>query len=188
VHAVVGDFEHHLGAIPRSGRRLVAFLGSTIGNFPPAQRKEFLASLAATMSPGDSLLLGTDLVKDVARLEAAYADRRGVTAEFNLNVLAVVNRELAADFDLARFEHRSFFDVDEERIEMRLRSTADQVVTVGELGLELEFAEGDEIRTELSHKFRRQGVADELAGAGLELAGWWTDPAEDFALSLAVAR
>jgi L-histidine N-alpha-methyltransferase len=184
VHAVVGDFERHLGTIPREGRRCVAFLGSTIGNFGPAERKQFLADLADNLRPGDSLLLGTDLVKDVDRLEAAYNDSQGVTAAFNRNVLTVVNRQLTADFAVDRYEHVAFFDPDEEWIEMRLRSVTDQSVTIGELGLSVSFAAGEEVRTEISAKFRREGVAAELASAGLRLDRWLTDPAGDFALSL----
>lgn len=184
VHAVVGDFEHHLGALPVLGRRMVAFLGSTIGNFAPAERKEFFADLTSTMRPGDSLLLGTDLVKDVDRLERAYDDRRGVTAEFNKNVLLVVNRELDADFDVDAFEHVALFDRDEEWIEMRLRSTDDQRVRVAALDLEAEFAAGEEMRTEISAKFRRGGVEAELASVGLRVDRWMVDPNDDFALSL----
>jgi len=186
VHAVVGDFERHLGDLPVGGTRLVAFLGGTIGNFAPAERKRFLADLADGMRPGDHFLLGTDLVKDVGRLEAAYDDALGVTAEFNLNVLAVVNRELGADFDLEQFEHVARFDGDEEWIEMRLRSRRDQHVEVRGLELGVDFAEGEEMRTEISAKFRRERVEAELAGAGLRLERWMTDPAGDFALSLSV--
>ena len=186
VHAVVGDFERHLDAIPVEGRRMVAFLGSTIGNFAPAERKQFLTDVTSTMRSGDSLLLGTDLVKDVARLEAAYDDEAGITAAFNLNVLRVVNRELDADFDLGAFRHRAFFDRDEEWIEMRLVSERDQSVRIGGLDLEVAFAQGEELRTEISAKFRRDRVAAELADVGLRLDQWWTDPAGDFALSLAV--
>jgi L-histidine N-alpha-methyltransferase len=186
VHAVCGDFERHLGELPGGGRRLVAFLGGTIGNLAPAERKRFLADLADGLAPGDHLLLGTDLVKDVDRLEAAYDDAQGVTAEFNLNVLRVVNRELDADFDLDAFEHVALFDRDEEWIEMRLRSLVDQRVVVGDLGLTVDFAEGEEMRTEISAKFRRAGVEAELAGAGLRLVRWMTDPDGDFALSLSV--
>lgn len=185
VHAVVGDFERHLGEIPQEGRRLVAFLGSTIGNFAPHERKQFLGELADNLRPGDSLLLGTDLVKDVDRLEAAYNDSLGVTAEFNLNVLRVVNRELDANFAVDRFEHHAFFDRDEEWIEMRLRSLDDQVVRVGDLDLEVAFAAGEELRTEISAKFRRAKVEAELSSAGLRLDRWLTDPHDDFALSLA---
>jgi L-histidine N-alpha-methyltransferase len=186
VHGVVGDFEQHLSSLPRGGRRMIAFLGGTIGNFLPAERKRFLADVADVMDSGDSLLLGTDLVKAVDRLELAYDDPQGVTAEFNLNVLRVVNRELRADFDLDGFEHVSFFDTDNEWIEMRLRSRADQPVRVDALDIDVDFAEGEEMRTEISAKFRRDGVTAELAAAGLRLERWMTDPADDFALSLAL--
>lgn len=186
VHAVVGDFDQHLGSIPVEGRRMIAFLGSTIGNFAPAERKHFLTEVTSTMRPGDSLLLGTDLVKDVDRLEAAYDDSAGVTAEFNRNVLRVVNRELDADFDVEAFTHRAFFDVDEEWIEMRLVSGRDQLVHIRALDLEVAFAEGEELRTEISAKFRREGIEAELAGVGLRLDQWLTDPAGDFALSLSL--
>ena len=185
VHAVVGDFEKHLHEIPQEGRRMVAFLGSTIGNFGPAERKQFLSELAENLRPGDSLLLGTDLVKDVTRLEAAYNDALGVTAAFNLNLLTVVNRELDANFHIDRFEHHAFFDRDEEWIEMRLRSLVDQTVTIDALGLEVDFGAGEELRSEISAKFRREKVEAELASAGLRLDQWMTDPNHDFALSLA---
>jgi L-histidine N-alpha-methyltransferase len=185
VHAVVGDFERHLPEVPDGGRRLVAFLGGTIGNLAPDARSAFLAEIAAGLGPDDALLLGTDLVKDVGRLEAAYDDVAGVTAEFNRNVLHVVNRELDADFVPASFEHVARFDPTHEWIEMRLRATAPMVVRVRALDLTVEFAEGEEMRTEISAKFRREGVEAELAAAGLRLAAWWTDPAGDFALSLA---
>jgi L-histidine N-alpha-methyltransferase len=184
VHAVVGDFEHHLGSIPGGGRRLVAFLGGTIGNLEPAARKGFLAAVAEGMEPGDTFLLGTDLVKDVDRLVAAYDDARGVTAEFNRNVLRVVNRELGADFDVDRFAHVARWNADEEWIEMWLRSERDQRVTIPSLDLTVDFAAGEEMRTEISAKFRRERVESELAGAGLTLAEWWTDANGDFALSL----
>jgi L-histidine N-alpha-methyltransferase len=184
VHAVVGDFERHLSHIPQEGRRLVAFLGSTIGNFAPAERKQFLSEVAENLRPGDALLLGTDLVKDVTRLEAAYNDSLGVTAAFNLNVLTVVNRELGADFAVDRFEHVAFFDRAEEWIEMRLRSLDEQHVRVDALDLDITFAAGEEMRTEISAKFRREKVAAELASAGLRLDQWMTDPQDDFALSL----
>ena len=184
VHAVVGDFERHLDRLPRGGRRMVAFLGSTIGNLTPEPRATFLRDLAATLSPGDTFLLGTDLVKDPARLEAAYDDDAGVTAAFNGNVLSVVNRELDADFDPDRFEHVARWVPEDEWIEMRLRSTAAQRVALGRLDLAVEFAAGEEMRTEVSAKFRRERVEAELAAAGLALTRWWTDPAGDFALSL----
>jgi L-histidine N-alpha-methyltransferase len=188
VDAVVGDFTRHLGELPRGGRRLVAFLGSTIGNLEPAPRAEFLASVAATLGPGDAFLLGTDLVKDPTRLVRAYDDAEGVTAEFNRNVLAVLDRELKADFDPQAFDHVALWDAEQEWIEMRLRSRTDQVVTIAALDLQLPFAAGEDVRTEVSAKFRRDGVAAELAAAGLELAHWWTDDAGDFALSLSLPR
>ncbi len=188
VHAVVGDFEHHLWSIPGEGRRLIAFLGGTIGNLYPEARKKFLAEIAGTMNDGDTLLLGTDLVKDEARLHAAYNDARGVTAAFNKNVLTVLNRELHADFDLDAFEHLARWDAHNEWIEMALRSVREQDVHVAELGVRARFAAGEEMRTEISAKFRRRGVEDELDAAGLDLLHWWTDERGDFALSLALKR
>jgi len=184
IHAIVGDFEHHLRRIPVEGQRVIAFLGGTIGNLFPSQRAQFLADLYGDMRAGDALLLGTDLVKDIDRLEAAYDDRRGVTAEFNRNVLRVVNRRLGADFDLEHFTHVARFDKDNEWIEMVLRSELDQVVHVPALELTVPFAAGEEMRTEISSKFRRAGVESELAAAGLRLGEWWTDSRGDFALSL----
>ncbi|CDO28981.1 L-histidine N(alpha)-methyltransferase [Mycolicibacterium porcinum] len=186
IDAVCGDFEEHLGKIPAVGRRLVAFLGSTIGNLTPGPRAEFLSSLAQTLQPGDSLLLGTDLVKDAGRLVRAYDDSAGVTAAFNRNVLSVVNRELDADFDLDAFEHVAKWNADEERIEMWLRAGAPQQVRVAALDLDVAFVAGEEMLTEVSCKFRAAGVADELAKAGLRQTHWWTDEAGDFGLSLAV--
>jgi L-histidine N-alpha-methyltransferase len=186
VHAVAGDFERHLDRIPDGGRRLVAFLGGTIGNLLPEARARFLAEIADGIGPDDALLLGTDLVKDPARLVAAYDDAAGVTAEFNRNVLHVLNRELGADFDPTHFEHLARFDTDNEWIEMRLRSTDDQRVNVAALDLVVPFAAGEEMRTEVSSKFRRERVARELSAAGLRMIEWWTDPAGDFALSLSV--
>ena len=184
VHAVVGDFERHLDRLPKGGTRLVAFLGSTIGNLDPDGRARFYRSIAAGLAPDDALLLGTDLVKDPRRLEAAYDDSAGVTAAFNRNVLAVLNRELAADFAPERFAHIARWNPAEEWIEMRLRSQGAQTVRVQELDLRVEFADGEEMRTEISAKFRREGVEAELAAAGLAVAAWWTDPGGDFALSL----
>jgi len=184
IDAVCGDFEKHLGKIPRIGRRLVAFLGSTIGNLTPGPRADFLSALADTLQPGDSLLLGTDLVKDVGRLVRAYDDSAGVTAKFNRNVLAVVNRELDADFDLDAFEHVARWNSDEERIEMWLRASSAQRVRIAALDLDVDFAAGEEMLTEVSCKFRPDGVEAELAAAGLRRTHWWTDPAGDFGLSL----
>jgi L-histidine N-alpha-methyltransferase len=186
IRAVCGDFEEHLTEIPEGGRRLFVFLGSTIGNLTPGPRTEFLAALSAQMRPGDSLLLGTDLVKDTERLVRAYDDAAGVTATFNRNVLAVVNRELDADFDLDAFDHVARWNADEERIEMWLRASTPQRVRIGGLDLDVDFAAGEEMLTEVSCKFRADAVADELAAAGLRLTNWWTDQAGDFGLSLAV--
>ncbi len=186
IDAVCGDFEEHLGKIPGGGRRLFVFLGSTIGNLTPGPRAEFLSALADTMQPGDSLLLGTDLVKDVDRLVRAYDDGAGVTARFNRNVLSVVNRELDADFDPAGFAHVARWNAGEERIEMRLRAVGPQRVHIGALDLDVDFTAGEELLTEVSCKFRSSRVADELAGAGLRRTHWWTDQAGDFGLSLSV--
>ncbi len=186
IDAVCGDFEEHLGTIPRIGRRLVAFLGSTIGNLTPGPRAEFLASVSEMMQPGDALLLGTDLVKDTDRLVRAYDDSAGVTARFNRNVLTVINRELGADFDADAFEHVAVWNADEERIEMWLKSVRAQRVRITELELDVDFAEGEQMLTEVSCKFRPAGVAAELAAAGLRRTHWWTDEAGDFGLSLSV--
>ena len=188
IDAVCGDFEEHLGKIPKAGTRLIAFLGSTIGNLTPAPRAAFLAALADTMEPGDTLLLGTDLVKDTGRLVRAYDDAAGVTAQFNRNVLAVVNRELGADFNLDAFEHVAKWNADEERIEMWLRTGDPQQVRIGALDMTVEFAAGEEMLTEVSCKFRPEGVEAELAAAGLRRTHWWTDAAGDFGLSLAELR
>ena len=184
VHALVGDFEHHLPLLPAGGRRLFAFLGGTIGNLLPDQRAGFLQTLAAGMASGDALLLGTDLVKDPERLVRAYDDAAGVTAEFNRNVLHVLARELGADVDPDAFAHVAVWDAEQEWIEMRLRAVRPQVVSV--LDLEVHFAEGEHLRTEISAKFRRPGVEQELGAAGLQLLRWWTDPDGDYALSLAL--
>ncbi|MGV0655497.1 L-histidine N(alpha)-methyltransferase [Mycolicibacterium thermoresistibile] len=186
IDAVCGDFEQHLDKIPRGGRRLVVFLGSTIGNLTAAPRARFLADLAATLKPGDSLLLGTDLIKDADRLVRAYDDSAGVTAEFNRNVLAVINRELDADFDLTAFEHVARWNAGQSRIEMWLRAATAQRVRVRALGLTVEFGAGEEMLTEVSCKFHPDRVGEELAAAGLRRSHWWTDPDGDFGLSLAV--
>ncbi len=189
VRAVVSDFEERLG-FPADGEapapRLVAFLGSTIGNLEPAQRAAFLARIRIQLRPGDFFLLGTDLVKDPATLVAAYDDASGVTADFNKNVLAVLNAELGADFDLDAFEHVAVWDAGAEWIEMRLRSAMAQTVRMRAIGLTADFADGEEMRTEVSAKFRRAGVAAELAAAGFAMRSWWTDAAVQFGLSLSV--
>jgi len=185
VHGIVGDFLADLDAIPTGTRRMIAFLGGTIGNFAPPERAAFLADLVAVMHPGDSVLLGTDLVKDRARLIAAYDDGAGVTASFNRNVLTMLNRELGSDFAVEEFEHVAVWDESNAWIEMRLRATGPQRVLVRDLDLTVEFAEGEEMHTEISAKFTKARVLDELEQAGLSLRGWWTDSRGDYALSLA---
>jgi L-histidine Nalpha-methyltransferase len=184
VHGVVGDFEHHLVWLPEGRRRLFAFLGSSIGNLTGEQRAQFLDTLHGLLGTGEALLLGADLVKDPAQLELAYNDSRGITAEFNRNVLSVINRELGGDFDPGRFTHVARWDAENEWIEMLLRSEVDQRVRVAAVELEVDFAAGEELRTEISDKFRRSGLETELGSAGFELAHWWEDPDGDFALSL----
>jgi L-histidine Nalpha-methyltransferase len=181
----VGDFEHDLGVIPRAGRRMIAFLGSTIGNLEPAARAQLLRQVRAALQAGDTFLLGTDLVKDTGRLLRAYNDAAGVTAEFNRNVLRVINKELSADFDVDEFEHVAIWDPSCQWIEMRLRNARPQTVRVADLDLTVSFAAGEEIRTEISAKFRPEQVRTELAEAGLDPVQSWTDDNGDFALTLA---
>jgi L-histidine N-alpha-methyltransferase len=186
VHGLIGDFERHLDRVPpASGPRIVVFLGGTLGNFAPGSRRRFLRTLGDLLGPDDCLLLGTDLVKDRAVLEAAYNDSAGVTAEFNRNLLTVLNRELLGDFAIERFQHIAFFDERNEWIEMRLRADGDQHVELAALGLSVHFADGEELRTEISAKFTRERLSGDLAAAGLVLDGWHTDEREWFALSLA---
>jgi L-histidine N-alpha-methyltransferase len=187
LHGIVGDFERHLGEIPppEPGRpRVLAFLGGTIGNFLPGTRRKFLRSLGRQLRPEDRILLGTDLVKDPAVLEAAYNDSAGVTAAFNRNVLAVMNRELDADFDLEAFEHVAFYDREQEWIEMRLRAVRPMDVHIAKLGLDVHFAAREELRTEISAKFTRERLEADLRAAGLVLDQFLTDDDELFALSL----
>ena len=189
VHAVVGDFHEHLDGIPEvDAPRLVAFLGSTIGNFEPDQRARFLGEVTALLTPSDRFLLATDLAKPADRLVAAYDDAAGVTAAFNLNLLAVLNRELGADFDVDRFRHVAVWDEERSRIEMRLAATEAMTVKVPEIDLVAEFAAGEEMRTEISTKFTADRVADELAAAGMQVEGRWTDPAGDYLVTLARRR
>jgi L-histidine Nalpha-methyltransferase len=187
VTAVVSDIEQHLGlSRDGGGARLVAFLGGTIGNLLPDQRTAFFRSLRSRLRPGDSFLLGTDLVKDPAVLVAAYDDPAGVSAAFNKNILSVLNAELGADFDPDAFAHVVLWDPRGEWIEVRLRSLKRQTVTLPEIDLVVVFAEGEEMQTELSAKFRRAGIGAELAAAGLALRSWWTDDGGQFGLSLSV--
>lgn len=188
VHALVADFTRGL-ALPESpGPRLVVFLGGTLGNLLPDERARFLRSVRSLLSPGDGLLLGTDLVKDERTLVAAYDDAAGVTAAFNKNVLTVMNRELGADFQLGDFDHVALWDDVRERIEMRLRARRALTVKIPEVDLVVPFEAGEELRTEVSAKFREEGVRGELAAAGLRLDQWWTDAEGRFALSLATAH
>lgn len=184
IHALVADFTAGIELPVTPGPRLVAFLGGTIGNLLPDERARFLASVRALLAPGDTFLLGTDLVKDPAVLVRAYDDAAGVTADFNKNVLRVLARELDADADPDDFDHVALWDPDREWIEMRLRARSALTVKFPELGIAVPFDAGEEVRTEVSAKFRREGVRDELAAAGLRLTHWWTDRAGRFALSL----
>jgi L-histidine N-alpha-methyltransferase len=190
VDGVVADFERHLDSVPErdGGPRLVALLGGTIGNFPPGSRRRLLRSIRKLLGSEDRLLLGTDLVKDAATLEAAYDDSAGITAEFNRNVLHVINRELDADFDPESFDHVAFFDTRHEWIEMRLRAREAQSVQISGLGMQVEFEPGEEVRTEISAKFTRRRLESDFQAAGLALDRWYTDPQERFALSVAAAR
>ncbi|MFJ8844836.1 L-histidine N(alpha)-methyltransferase [Streptomyces cyaneofuscatus] len=187
VHALIADFTGGLALPGTPGPRLVAFLGGTIGNLLPEERAGFLHSVRSLLSPGDALLLGTDLVKDEETLVAAYDDASGVTAAFNKNVLNVVNRELGADFPLEDFEHVAVWNPEKRWIEMRLRARRALNVKIRELDLVVPFEAGEELRTEVSAKFRQEDVREELAAAGLQLTQWWTDAAGRFALSLATA-
>ncbi|MFF9408283.1 L-histidine N(alpha)-methyltransferase [Streptomyces anandii] len=188
VHALIADFTAGLTLPDAPGPRLLAFLGGTIGNLLPGERAAFLERVRGLLSPGDALLLGTDLVKDEDVLVRAYDDAAGVTAAFNKNVLAVVNRELGADFEPDAFDHVALWDAGNEWIEMRLRSRVAQTVKVPALDLAVDFAAGEELRTEVSAKFRQEGVSRELRAAGLEPAHWWTDGEGRFALSLSEVR
>ncbi|MGW4444462.1 L-histidine N(alpha)-methyltransferase [Streptomyces sp. NPDC004682] len=188
VHALIADFTAPLELPETPGPRLVAFLGGTIGNLLPEERAEFLSAVRGLLAPGDALLLGTDLVKDERVLRLAYDDVAGITAAFNKNVLSVLDRELGADFDLDAFDHVAVWDARHEWIEMRLRSRTAQTVKLPGVNMVVDFAAGEDLRTEVSAKFRPEGITAELAAAGLELTHWWTDAKERFALSLSVAR
>jgi L-histidine N-alpha-methyltransferase len=185
VHGVIGDFERHLDRVPpATGPRIVAFLGGTIGNFPPGSRRRFLRKIGRLLGPEDHLLMGTDLVKDPRLLEAAYDDAQGITAEFNRNVLRVLNRELQADFDPYDFDHVALFDPEHEWIEMRLRARRELTVVVRGLDLPVHFDAGEELRTEISAKFTPERLEGDLSAAGLELVRWLTDADGQFALTL----
>ncbi len=186
LRGVVGDFMHHLELVGPGEDRLFIFLAGTIGNLHPAEVPAFLAMVRRELGPGDAFLVGVDLVKDVARLEAAYNDAAGVTAEFNRNLLSVLNARLGSDFDPKAFEHVAFWVAERSWIEMRLRATRTMRVDLGRAGLVMELARGDEIRTEISCKYTRESWQARLEGTGLTLEHWFTDPEQLFALALLV--
>jgi L-histidine N-alpha-methyltransferase len=190
VHGVIGDFERHLARVPASdgAPRIVALLGGTISNFPPGTRRRLLRDIGALLRPEDHLLLGAELVKDPTRIEAAYNDGRGLTAEFNRNVLRVINRELAADFSPDAFDYVAFFDRRQEWVEMRLRARPPCTVLIEDIGLRVDFAAGEELRTEISAKFTHSRVEADLTAARLLLDRWYTDREGRFAVSLATRR
>ncbi len=185
VHAIIGEFVQHLDCIPHGKKRLMIFLGGTIGNFTPIYAQRFLTSVADAMDEGEFFLLGIDLIKDPARIEAAYNDAQGVTAEFNRNILRVLNKTVDADFDPDGFEHRAFYDPNHHRIEMQLVALHEQQARLATLGTLLLFEKGDVIRTEISVKYDRERVADLLDGTGLDLVDWFTDAEQLFGLALA---
>ncbi|QBJ97616.1 L-histidine N(alpha)-methyltransferase [Rhodococcus sp. ABRD24] len=182
VHGVVGDFTDSLHHLPRGGRRMIAFLGGTLGNLVPDERREFLSEIADVTRPGEYLLLGVALVTDPAVLVRAYDDAAGVTAQFDLNVLSVLNKQLGADFDLDRFRHVAVWDPVHEWIEMRLEATTEMMVRVADLGITVPFAAGEQIRTEISAKFRLDGIRAELDAAGFGDMQSWTDEEDRFAV------
>ncbi len=187
VHGVIGDFERHLDHLPESdgAPRIVALLGGTIGNFPPGTRRTLLRKMSSLLGPDDHVLLGTDLVKDPGVIEAAYDDPEGVTAEFNRNVLHVINRELGANFVAEQFEHVAFFDQKHQWVEMRLRALEACSVEIDELGMSVEFQAGEELRTEISAKFTPERLEADYRAAGLAMEHWYSDDDQLFALSLA---
>lgn len=185
VRGVVGDFTEHLDLLPGGQPRLVAFLGGTIGNFLPVDRAKFLSSVRDVLEPGEWLLLGTDLVKDRETLERAYDDAAGVTADFNRNVLRVINERLGADFPVGDFVHESYWDSESEWVEMRLRAAKETLVHIPGADLEVRFDEGEYVRTEISAKFRPEGIAAELAAAGFAVERWWADSESRYGVTLA---
>lgn len=189
IHGVVGDFEQDLERLKHNGRRrLVVFFGGTLGNLDRGQRRAFLGRMRGLLEPEDRLLIGTDLVKDEATLEAAYNDAAGVTAEFNRNVLRVINTNLDGDLDPARFDHVARYHEGKQRIEMRLRSREPQTARIDALDMDVNFDRGEDILTEISCKFTREGLTREYAAVGLELESWHTDARNRFALSLTAPR
>ena len=189
LHGVIGDFERHLGLVPPAeGKRLVLFIGSTIGNLEPKERVELLGEIRKMLSTGDCLLLGMDLVKDIAVLEAAYNDAAGVTAAFDLNILKVINNALHADFNVAEFRHRAHYNRDLDRIEMHLYANSPQTVHIADLDMTVEIARDESIWTESSHKFTEATVTAMIQDAGLTMDAWYTDPLRYFGIALATAQ
>ena len=188
LHGVIGDFERHLGLVPPAvGRRLVLFLGSTLGNLEQPEQRAMLSEVRKLLAPGDSLLLGIDLVKDVTVLEAAYNDDAGVTAAFSRNILCVINNALHADFDPNDFCHSAHFNPDAARIEIRLYADRAHSVRIADLDMTVDFAKGESIWTENSHKFTKESAAATLEASGMALDAWYTDEQEYFGLALATA-
>ncbi len=181
---IVADFTESL-SLPDDGPRLVAFMGGTLGNFYPDERRLFLEHLAAALAPGDHVLVGTDLVKSADRLIAAYHDEQGITERFILNVLSVMNSALGSEFDAATFQYIPIWDAPNARMDLRLRSLCDQQVAIPGAGITASFSEGEEIRVEISTKFRIPELVSELEAVGLSPIRVMTDPAKDFALTLA---
>jgi L-histidine N-alpha-methyltransferase len=184
VHALVGDFERDLAALPESEPRLIAFLGSTIGNLYPEQRGRLLKILASLLARHDGFVLGVDLVKEAARLESAYNDSRGVTEAFVRNALTAVNSELGATFEQRRFGYEARWDPEHEWMEIGLRARRAHTVSIRGLELDVAFEESEPLRVEISAKFSREQVELEAARAGLLVDSWWTDRAGDFAVAL----
>lgn len=187
IEGVVGDFHYHLDKIPHEGRRLIIFLGGTIGNFRPEERKGFLADISNSMDSGDYFLIGSDLIKDKERIIGAYNDTKGVTSEFNLNILQVLNNKLGGNFNLSNFSHKAIYNEEMNWIEMRLKSKCNQEVALDKLDMCLNFSEGEEILTEISAKFSTAGMCEEIETAGLKVVKQWQDEAADYLVTLAVA-
>jgi L-histidine N-alpha-methyltransferase len=183
VCGVIGDFLHDLESVGTGSNRLFIFLAGTIGNLYPRQLSTFFKNIRAALGPKDAFLVGLDLVKDTRRLEAAYNDSAGVTAEFNLNALRVLNRRFATEFEIDAFEHVAFYNREREWIEMRLRALRPTSVSLGGTR-EILIEAGEEIRTEISRKFSRHSFVEALVGTGLELSAWFTDSESLFASAL----
>jgi L-histidine N-alpha-methyltransferase len=188
IHAVVGDFTRHLDALPVDVNRLVLFLGGTIGNLLPPDRAQLLCGLRAALAAGDALLLGVALVSDPDAMVRAYQDPDGRTADFNHNVLRVLNRALGADFPVEAFEHVVRWDAEHEWVQLLLQATRPIDVTLAAVDLEISFAAGETLCTAVSTRFHRAGVAAELAAAGFAVERWWPDDTDRFAVTLARAR